>query len=97
MPRTKLQARLDFPKVPEFVRPDLYGVTWGVKELGDVIPKGEQFVREHILIPNRRILDCDAGGPVLYPQSKTAAYRIQARPMAFWIEMNWDKIITGGW
>lgn len=97
MPRTKLQSRIEFPTVPEFVRPDLYGVTWGIKELGKVIPKGEKFCREHVLPANRAVLDCKNGGPVLYPTSKTGPYRIKARPMAFWIDQNWEKIITGGW
>lgn len=102
MPRTKLQNQLEFPKVPEFVRPDLYGVTWGLSEVSKMVKRDTKFVSKYVLKPNRRVLDVKYGGPVKFPtasndEKSNAPYKIQAREIAFWIDQNWSKIQGKGW
>ena len=97
MPRTKLQSNLTFPAVPQEIRPDLYGVTWGLKEMAKELHRDANFVSQEVLKPNRMMLDVSKGGPVRYPtktnnQVSNAPYRIQARSMAYWIELNWSQI-----
>lgn len=100
MPRTKLQAAITFPQVPDFIRPDLYGVTWGLNELGKIVKRDPAFISQEILIPNRRLLDYQYGGPVKFPSDdgskSNKPYKIQARQMAYWIDQHWNEIQGGG-
>lgn len=102
MPRTKLQQRNELPIVPDYVRPDLVGVTWGLEDVAKTVKRDSKFVSKFVLRPNWRVLDHSAGGPVMFPGDKpqqlsNAPYRIQARPMAYWIEQHWNQIQGKGW
>lgn len=97
MPKTKLQKNMEFPAVPDNIRPDLYGVTWGLKEVSQVLHRDPKYVSKYVLKANRLLLDSRRGGPVRFPTSSNnevsnAPYRIQARRIAYWIEQNWIEI-----
>ncbi|MDT3393937.1 MAG: DUF771 domain-containing protein [Bacillota bacterium] len=80
------------------VRPELVGKTWSIqdlrKELGGL---DYAFVKNHVLDPNRVELDVMNGGFIQWSSGKGSPWRIQASKMATWVEINWPKIMTGGW
>ncbi|KGB14232.1 hypothetical protein KY41_08380 [Latilactobacillus sakei] len=85
-------------KMEQMYRPELVGKTWTIqdlrKELGGI---DYAFVKDHVLDPNRVELDVMNGGFIQWSSGKGSPWRIQANPMAVWIENNWSKIMTGGW
>lgn len=95
MPATKLQRRFEQP--PESVRPDLWGVTWTLQQFADQVGRDSGWLVEHVLKPNEFDLSTDRDGPVRFSSGKGSPWKIKARPMAYWIEKNWDRVQGSGW
>lgn len=75
------------------------GNTWTIEDLSTRLGRMDKdFLRKHVLIPNRSQIDvCNGGWCVFPPGQGGGKYKFKPTRCAEWIEQHWEKIMNGGW
>lgn len=83
-------------QLEDLKKAQLQGVYWTMKDLQKRINKKSEWIKEHILYPEkfRKILDSDHGGFVYYPKSQGQTWSFQATKMAKFLDENFHKIFA---
>lgn len=81
-------------ELEELKKKELTGVYWNMKDLEQRTGKKSEWIKENILYPSRfrKILDCDNGGYVFYPQSKGQTWSFQASQMSLFLDKHFNQI-----
>ncbi|QED46967.1 DUF771 domain-containing protein [Cytobacillus dafuensis] len=80
----------------ELRKQKLSGVYWSMKDLENRINKKHEWIKEHILYPekHRKVLDVEKGGFVYYPKSKGQTWSFHASKMAKFLDKNFQAIFS---
>jgi phage pi2 protein 07 len=83
-------------QLEESKRSQLEGVYWTMKDLQKRINKKSEWIKTHILYPEkfRKILDSDNGGFVYYPKSQGQSWAFLATKMSKFLDDNFDKFFS---
>ena len=80
----------------ELKQQELTGTYWSMKDLEKRTNKKHEWIKEHILYPERfrKVLDVDYGGFVFYPKSKGQTWSFHALKMAEFLDKNFQSIFS---
>lgn len=71
---------------------DLMGRTWTMNDVRDrLVNKDARWIREKILLPNKKTLSVENGGFVSYPKNNGDPWKFGALRMARYLEDNWGE------
>lgn len=84
-------SKLEFE---ELKQEELAGTYWSMKDLEKRTNKKHEWIKEHILYPERykKVLDVENDGFVFYPRSKGQTWSFHATKMADFLDKNFQAI-----
>ncbi|OIK10163.1 hypothetical protein BIV60_22245 [Bacillus sp. MUM 116] len=86
-----LITKLEFEELKQH---ELTGTYWSMKDLERRTNKKHDWIKEHILYPerHRKVLDIEYGGFAFYPKSKGQTWSFHASRMAEFLDKNFQAI-----
>lgn len=84
-------------ELEELKKNELAGVYWTMADLESRVGRNREWIKDNILYPPRfkKILDCNNGGFVYYPENKGQVWSFQASKMADFLDKHFHQIFGG--